>query len=194
MDKDGKIFGEEVSDRLGELHKKQQLNIDIALQTNLARQIASPQGPKHTEEEEKDEAEEQSDVYIMTADIVPHEGSSEVVVDVAVPLQAEGQSSPKYQVSQVKLGVDPTLSSEMVKWEPPSKQWIKINFDGASKGNPGTSGVGVVARDDNGFIIFKGAQHLQDGTNNEAKVQAAFLATKIALNMKVQRLHLEGDS
>lgn len=35
---------------------------------------------------------------------------------------------------------------------------------------------------------------MQDGTNNEAEVQAAFLATELALNMKVQRLHLEGDS
>ncbi|XP_059066687.1 uncharacterized protein LOC131857916 [Cryptomeria japonica] len=90
-----------------------------------------------------------------------------------------------------KLGA---FSVEKVKWEPPSKQWIKINFDGASKGNPGTSGAGVVARDDNRFILFKGAQRLQDGTNNEAEIQAAFLATKLPSNMKVQRLHLEGDS
>ncbi|XP_059068734.1 uncharacterized protein LOC131859184 [Cryptomeria japonica] len=46
-------------------------------------------------------------------------------------------------------GVDPVLSVEKVKWEPPSKQWIKINFDGASKENLGTLSVGVVARDDN---------------------------------------------
>ncbi|XP_057842120.2 uncharacterized protein LOC131051567 [Cryptomeria japonica] len=31
------------------------------------------------------------------------------------------------------LGVDPSPPTEKVKWEPPSKQWIKINFDGASK-------------------------------------------------------------
>ncbi|XP_059078162.1 uncharacterized protein LOC131876716 [Cryptomeria japonica] len=55
-------------------------------------------------------------------------------------------------------GVDPNLSSKKVKWEPPSKRWIKINFDGASKGYPGISGAGVVTRDDNGFILFKGAQ------------------------------------
>lgn len=35
---------------------------------------------------------------------------------------------------------------------------------------------------------------MQDGTNNEVEVQAAFLETKLALNMKVQRIHLEGDS
>ncbi|XP_059070478.1 uncharacterized protein LOC131860125 [Cryptomeria japonica] len=76
----------------------------------------------------------------------------------------------------------------------PSKQWIKINFDGASKGNLGTSGAGVVARDDSRFIIFKGAQRLPNGTNNEVEVQVAFLETELALNMKVQWLHLEGDS
>lgn len=92
------------------------------------------------------------------------------------------------------MGIDPILSSEKVKWEPPSKQWIKINFDGASKGNLGTSSAGVVARDDNRFILFKRAQRLQDGTNNEAEVQVAFLATELALNLKVQWLHLEGDS
>lgn len=31
-------------------------------------------------------------------------GSGEVVADITVRLQVEGQSSPKYQVSQVKLG------------------------------------------------------------------------------------------
>lgn len=77
MDKDGRTFGEEVSDRLGLFHKQQHLNIDIALQTSLARQIASPQGPKKIEEEEKDEAEEHSDVHIVTADIVPHEGDKD---------------------------------------------------------------------------------------------------------------------
>ncbi|XP_059067373.1 uncharacterized protein LOC131858221 [Cryptomeria japonica] len=64
----------------------------------------------------------------------------------------------------------------------------------ASRGNPGTSGVGVVVRNDKGSIIFKGARRLQDGTNNEAEAWAALLATELALNMKVQQLHLEGDS
>lgn len=58
MDKDGRIFEEEVSDKLGELHRQQQVNVDTALQASLAHQIASPQGPKNTKEEEKDEAKE----------------------------------------------------------------------------------------------------------------------------------------
>ncbi|XP_059070820.1 uncharacterized protein LOC131860423 [Cryptomeria japonica] len=76
-DKEGRTFGEEVGDRMGELHKQQQLNVDIAIQTNLACQIASPQDPEHTKAEEKEEVEEQSDVHIVTADIVPHEGDKD---------------------------------------------------------------------------------------------------------------------
>ncbi|XP_059075024.1 uncharacterized protein LOC131875037 [Cryptomeria japonica] len=67
------------------------------------------------------------------------------------------------------LRVNPPLEKEEVKWEPPSKEWIKINFDGASKGNLRTSRVGVVTRNDKGVILFKGARRLQDGTNNEAE-------------------------
>lgn len=43
IDKDGKTFEEEINDKLGELHKQQELNIDIALQASMARQIATPQ-------------------------------------------------------------------------------------------------------------------------------------------------------
>lgn len=51
-----------------------------------------------------------------------------------------------------------------------------------------------VAHDEEGNVLFKGAQRLQDDTNNEAEAQAAFLAVELASNMKVLRLHLEGDS
>jgi hypothetical protein len=30
-----------------------------------------------------------------------------------------------------------------VKWQPPNQGVIKLNFDGASRGNPGMSGIGV---------------------------------------------------
>jgi hypothetical protein len=34
-----------------------------------------------------------------------------------------------------------------ITWSPPSAHFIKINFDGAAKGNPGTTGWGAVIRD-----------------------------------------------
>ncbi|XP_059067760.1 uncharacterized protein LOC131858520 [Cryptomeria japonica] len=61
-------------------------------------------------------------------------------------------------------------------------------------GNPGISRVGVVVRNDKGVIIFKGARRLQDGTNNDAEAQVALMATELAINMKVSKLHLESNS
>lgn len=139
-----------VNDKLGELKKQQ------ALQTNLSHQVIPPQDLEQKEAEERDEAEDQVEVHVITTNIVSHQGdkdqeilqwleftfkkkkkkeefpkvtlqqvimeeppkgkrpkivhhlsrtgSGEVVVDVAVPLKAEGQASPKYQVSQVNLG------------------------------------------------------------------------------------------
>lgn len=37
------------------------------------------------------------------------------------------------------------LSKEM--WKKPLEGWVKVNFDGASKGNPGPSGAGFIVRD-----------------------------------------------
>ncbi|XP_059066332.1 uncharacterized protein LOC131857651 [Cryptomeria japonica] len=62
-----------------------------------------------------------------------------------------------YQPVNGSLRVNRPLGKEEVTWELSSKEWIKINFDGASRGNPGASGVGVVARNDKGVILFKGA-------------------------------------
>ncbi|XP_059068927.1 uncharacterized protein LOC131859330 [Cryptomeria japonica] len=76
----------------------------------------------------------------------------------------------------------------------PEQGWVKINFDGASRGNLGISGVGCVACDVEGKILMKGAQRLQDGTNNEAHAQEALLAIELGCNLKVSKLHLEGDS
>lgn len=79
-------------------------------------------------------------------------------------------------------------------WARPEQGWIKINFDGMLRGNPGISGAGCVACDEEGKVLFKGPQRLQEETNNEAEVQAALLAVELANNMNILRVHLEGDS
>jgi hypothetical protein len=39
-------------------------------------------------------------------------------------------------------------------WEPPPEGWTKINVDGSFVEQSGAAGVGVIARDDKGTVIF----------------------------------------
>ena len=41
------------------------------------------------------------------------------------------------------------------KWTPPPPDWHKLNFDGASRGNPGQSGIGCIINNEKGEWIIK---------------------------------------
>jgi hypothetical protein len=43
--------------------------------------------------------------------------------------------------------------SSPTSWLPPPKDFIKLNFDGASKGNPGPAGYGIVFRSPDGVLL-----------------------------------------
>ena len=45
------------------------------------------------------------------------------------------------------------IDRKEVKWKLPSKNWIKVNLDNASKGNPRISRVGAIARNELGDIV-----------------------------------------
>ncbi|XP_057850254.1 uncharacterized protein LOC131060855 [Cryptomeria japonica] len=79
------------------------------------------------------------------------------------------------------------------EWVPPQRGWIKANFDGVSQRGGGLSGVGVVFQDHSGSIVKLGAQHIKQGTNNESEAYATWLTTRCARNMRIKKLHLEGD-
>lgn len=65
-----------------------------------------------------------------------------------------------------------SLDYERDFWHPPLKGFLKFNIDGASKGNPGTTGYGGVLRDENGSVIFIFHCHLGKATNNMAELMA----------------------
>jgi hypothetical protein len=56
-----------------------------------------------------------------------------------------------FNQSTLRINKPPQINP--VTWSPPYAHFIKINFDGAAKGNPGTAGWGAVIKDSEGEIL-----------------------------------------
>ncbi|CAO2829084.1 unnamed protein product [Amaranthus hypochondriacus] len=69
-----------------------------------------------------------------------------------------------------------------------------LHFDGASKGNPGPAGAGVVLRTLDGALICRLRQGLGSTTNNAAEYHAIILGLKKALEMGYTSIKAMGDS
>jgi ribonuclease HI len=70
---------------------------------------------------------------------------------------------------------------------------LKIYVDGASKGNPGPSGIGVVIRCD-GRIIKEIAAFIGNTTNNVAEYTALIYALEESLILKAENVEINTDS
>ncbi|MFH1313200.1 MAG: ribonuclease HI family protein [Candidatus Eisenbacteria bacterium] len=66
--------------------------------------------------------------------------------------------------------------------------------DGASRGNPGDAGCGVVILDESGRVLLEEHKYLGRTTNNVAEYQAAILALEKASELGATRLELRVDS
>ncbi|GAB4839849.1 hypothetical protein Ancab_039632 [Ancistrocladus abbreviatus] len=69
-----------------------------------------------------------------------------------------------------------------------------LEFDGASKGNPGLAGAGVVLLANDGSLICRLRQGLGTATNNAAEYRAVILGLKYALEKGFRSIHVRGDS
>jgi ribonuclease HI len=68
-----------------------------------------------------------------------------------------------------------------------------LNFDGASKGNPGLSGAGMVIYE-NGKEIWSSCKFVGCKTNNQAEYSALIFGLKGALSLGIKTLTVLGDS
>ncbi|MEJ2672803.1 MAG: ribonuclease HI family protein [Deltaproteobacteria bacterium] len=66
--------------------------------------------------------------------------------------------------------------------------------DGASRGNPGQAGAGVVLVDACGDIRVQYGEYLGQTTNNVAEYQALILGLNMALNLGVKKIQVFADS
>jgi ribonuclease HI len=85
-------------------------------------------------------------------------------------------------------------TSSPTTWTPPPTGFIKINFDGASKGNPGPAGFGAILRNSNGEILHLVAGYLGFNTNNVAELWSLLRGIKIATDHHYNKIIAEGDS
>jgi ribonuclease HI len=73
-------------------------------------------------------------------------------------------------------------------------QSLVIYTDGASRGNPGPSGIGVVIFGSGGETLAEESVYIGEATNNVAEYRAFLLALQKAREMKATKIHVLTDS
>ncbi|GLJ19309.1 hypothetical protein SUGI_0347620 [Cryptomeria japonica] len=91
-------------------------------------------------------------------------------------------------------GKQAEIDRKLTKWVPPRKGWAKLNFDGASRGNPGIAGIGCAIHQDNGELIASINKPIGLASNNMAEFSALREGLIIAKSLKIKYLEIEGDS
>ncbi|KAF8407952.1 hypothetical protein HHK36_007092 [Tetracentron sinense] len=69
-----------------------------------------------------------------------------------------------------------------------------LEFDGASKGNPGLAGAGAVLRAEDGSLVCRLREGVGIATNNVAEYRAMLLGLKYALKKGFKQIRVQGDS
>lgn len=73
------------------------------------------------------------------------------------------------------------------------KHW-HVYIDGASSGNPGESGAGIVVYDEKGMMMFQENAFLGNMTNNMAEYEALIMGLKKAHSCSIEKLTIYTDS
>ncbi|MDN5332272.1 MAG: ribonuclease [Tepidanaerobacteraceae bacterium] len=71
---------------------------------------------------------------------------------------------------------------------------LKVYVDGASRGNPGNAGIGIVMLDENGNVVKEMSDYIGQTTNNIAEYTALVTALKEALEMGCEEIEVFSDS
>lgn len=94
------------------------------------------------------------------------------------------------------------VQSQTLLWQEGNKDWsgklagetLQLFSDGASRGNPGRAGAGIVILDCRGFELVGAAEYLGRCTNNEAEYRALLLGLKQCAQFGRGRLVINLDS
>ena len=75
-----------------------------------------------------------------------------------------------------------------------NNQLSSLYTDGASRGNPGKAGAGIILYDPQGTVLTESKQYLGVCTNNEAEYRALILGLEQALKLKCPAVKIHLDS
>ena len=92
---------------------------------------------------------------------------------------------------------DPDISEEEITGASDIKKeadLIVVNVDGASRGNPGESGIGVAIFDKDLNLINEACDYLGVATNNVAEYKALILGIKLSTKYNAKRVLFKADS
>ncbi|KAL6505557.1 hypothetical protein OROHE_022936 [Orobanche hederae] len=79
-------------------------------------------------------------------------------------------------------------------WTDYGQRSCTLEFDGASKGNPGQAGAGAILRSDDGSLILRLREGLGIATNNVAEYRAFILGLKCAIGRGFTSVRVRCDS
>ncbi len=105
------------------------------------------------------------------------DGYADAILDGAWQLPDLSRPTP----SEVHIPIDPALG-------------YVLYTDGASKGNPGPAGLGVVIAREDGTILCEIAEPLGQTTNNVAEYQAVIRGLAEAARLGIRKITLRSDS
>lgn len=71
---------------------------------------------------------------------------------------------------------------------------LRIYADGASIGNPGPAGIGIVVEDGDGNVILTVSKPVGNVTGNAAEYMALIEALKVAMRYDAERIIINSDS
>uniref|UniRef100_A0A5K0W0Y7 RNase H type-1 domain-containing protein n=1 Tax=Nymphaea colorata TaxID=210225 RepID=A0A5K0W0Y7_9MAGN len=84
--------------------------------------------------------------------------------------------------------------SVYLRWEKPSGNFVKLNYDGAVKDNPAKAGIGGIIRDHEGKVLLCFAEPIPFTTSIMAEMLAAKRGVGLACENDLSQLWMEGDA
>lgn len=132
----------------------------------------------------------------------PHIRGTKIPCELILELLASGSSFQEIceefpKVTKEDIQATLSYALDLMKKEvttlPVPKKRLTIYIDGASRGNPGPAGVGVIIYDEKKRLVDEICEYIGEMTNNVAEYQALLTALERAKNLAAQRLTIYSD-